>query len=242
MKLNIKIIITLVLISSLILEMYFLYNNLVKTSFIFIPIPPISIFIYNSFILKNKSILLFTFILFNALAYSSFFIDTHDYYTYYVITYLRIIAHFFLLIYIFKKINFKILIKKYIFLVLILNILAIYIINSLYHFIVDNASQWQLSNMTLEMSFFIIITLILVLSFANYAHQDSKKEFLLFIFCTGLAFSEIITAMVYFPHSLMLSTIFKYLEPIIFHLHYIAIIYYCYLVSQRENEGYLNLS
>jgi len=186
-----KILITIVVVLS-VLFIIFQYNErevLACLSRAFI-VPVFTILYFQT--IKRKSFYFSMFlILFSITDLSAIFSD----YIPYVIDYfvgngLYIIAYFFLLLEIFKSLDFKYILKNYVFHLIILLGLNIYIIYVLLNIVYpyDDISPEYF----VELTYNVVTLILLSVSLLNYFYRDNRKSFMLFIGSLCMVFSEVI--------------------------------------------------
>jgi len=241
MKINFKIILIIIISCLLVLEIYSRSSGFFLVLNIIYPIPSILFFFYYVFILKGKNLLFSAFILFDALSIASIYITEYNTISYYLSMAFSIICYVCFLIYIVKKIDLQFLMKRHLPYAIPLGILTIYMIYSLNNSILNNGNELQISNIVTEVIYNVLLTAILIVSFINYAYNDSKKEFFLLLFCTGLVFSEIIFAIAGLSKSTKILYILDLLISIFYFMSYIFLIYYLdYKKIEKDKDRTLN--
>jgi len=237
MKINFKNIIVIAIISLLVLDFYLTYNDLYEIQFIIYQIPILLVFLHYVFIIKNRNMWFLIYILFNALYFSFLNIEITQI-SYSISTYILIIGNLCLILYLAKKINFKHLFQKYFFQIVLLSSFTLYLIYSIYTFLAINGAPWQMKNIITEITNYTTLIILFNLSLLNYANSDSKKELLLFLYCFGQLFDNIIYAMIDFSDSKIHAIVFKYLDCFLFFLSYIPLLYYSYHISLTKNKTF----
>ncbi len=201
-----------------------------------LPIPSIILFLYYTLVLKGKNLFFLTFILLDTISLSFNFLSENNNITFYASMWFSIISFICFFIYIIKKIDSKILIKKHLPYAMILSVLAIYIVYSLNNSIFDNEEEWSLPIILTEVLYNITLTSLLIVSFINYAYNDSTKQLLLLLFCIGLVFSEIIYAVINLYDATKFINSFDVIVSILFFASYISLTFYLNSGSDKTNE------
>ena len=109
---------------------------------------------------------------------------------YYIGNALYIMAYVFLIIKIVKSLNFKYVIKHLKMHLIVLSILNIYLLYVLHAII--NPNLLLESDYYLELTYNIVLLLLLSLALLNYFYKDNKKSFYLFLGALFIVFSEVI--------------------------------------------------
>jgi len=186
-----KILITIVIVLS-VLFIIFQYNErelLACLSRAFI-VPVFTILYFLT--IKRKAFYFSMFlILFSITDLSAIFSDYIPYVIdYFVGNSLYIIAYIFLILEIFKSLNFMYIVKNYALHLIILSGLNIYIIyvllNIVYPYITLSPEYF------VELMYNVVTLILLSVSLLNYFYKDNRKSFMLFIGSLCMVFSEVI--------------------------------------------------
>ncbi|MFD1614264.1 hypothetical protein [Gelatiniphilus marinus] len=138
---------------------------------------------------------------------------------YYICNGLSVLAYLFLLIEIFKSINYQVVLKRFKLQIIVLVILSLYMGYVLFKII----SPYLLVSIEyfLEISYNVLILLVLSLSLLNYFDKDDNKSFLLFLGSLCIVFSEVINiAYLYIANKNMLNFMFVTLFVLAFFFFY----------------------
>jgi len=113
---------------------------------------------------------------------------------YYICNGMYILAYMFLIAYILKSLNAKLLIKKFLFQIVVLTILSVYLFSVLFDIVDPNVYESDIVNFVrfTEHSFNLVLLVLLGISFLNYLDKGSKKALVLFTGCVAITFSELL--------------------------------------------------
>lgn len=119
---------------------------------------------------------------------------------YYITNGLFILAYVFLLIEIFKNINFKRVLTAHRLEFFVLILLFIYMMYVLIKIVkpATYVTDWKLAVQTLELTYNSIVLLLLTTSVLYYIQDATKKNLVFFVGCTLLVFSELVLIGYYF--------------------------------------------
>ncbi|QRM90916.1 hypothetical protein FG167_17245 [Lacinutrix sp. WUR7] len=111
---------------------------------------------------------------------------------YFLCNSLYIFAFLFLLFEIFKTLNLKILIKKFLVQTIILLVLVVYLFTVLCGIIDPILFETEVLGMVrlLEHSYNLVLLVLLAVSFLNFLENDTRKSLFLFIGCLTISFSD----------------------------------------------------
>ena len=241
MKISPKIIAVIILFILLITTIYLKRLGLFFTADQLFPIPSILLLFYYVFILKGKNTLILIFMLFDALSLSLNFIEGYDELILNIASSFSIISFISIFIYIVKKINLKTLAKTHFIYPVVLIALGIYIVYSLPNSVVpfNNEDDPFTVGFIMGVLYNILIALILAVALINFIHNDSKKEFLLFLFCAGLTFGEIIYWLLAFTNAPKNRPVFEVLDAAVYFSTYAFLIYYLHALNTETNKPYI---
>lgn len=145
---------------------------------------------------KNKSICLSIFFIFYSIADIINILDFNavSNWSYFVCNTLYIIAYFFLMLYITKSLNFKLVFKRYLFDFVVLLLLDTYMIYVLVNLVkpLDFESDYVGVIQLVEFVYSLNLIIVLSLSFLNYVQNVTKKHLFLFVACVLIVFSELV--------------------------------------------------
>ncbi|WP_452229566.1 MULTISPECIES: hypothetical protein [unclassified Lacinutrix] len=111
---------------------------------------------------------------------------------YFVCNILYVVSFFFLLFEIFKALDFRVLIKKFLIQTIVLFVLVIYLFTVLYGIIDPILFDSKVLNLVrfVEHSYNFILLVLLAISFLNFLENDTRKSLFLFIGCLAISFSD----------------------------------------------------
>jgi hypothetical protein len=111
---------------------------------------------------------------------------------YFICNALYIFAFLFLLFEVFKTLNLKILLKKFLVQTIILLVLVIYLFTVLCGIIDPILFETDVLVMVrlLEHSYNLVLLVLLAVSFLNFLENDTKKSLFLFVGCLAISFSD----------------------------------------------------
>lgn len=138
---------------------------------------------------------------------------------YYICNGLSVLAYVFLLIEIFKSINYQKVLKSFKLQLIVLMFLSLYMGYVLFKII----SPHMLVSVEyiLEISYNVVILLVLSISLLNYFYKDDKKSLLLFLGALCIVFSEVINiAYIYIAQQNILNFMFVSLFVMAFYFFY----------------------
>ncbi|WOD43654.1 hypothetical protein [Hwangdonia lutea] len=203
-----KVLIGLIsLVYSLFVGFEFFGHPTVATHISVLIIPLIVLLYFVS--VKKKTLFFSLFLIFYAIPELLLFVkDAMVYQTYYYIcNTLCVAAYVFLLIEIYKSINFKEVLKRFKVQVIVLAILSLYMGFVLFKII---SPSLRISvEYILEITYNILILLVLSVSLLNYFYKDDKKSLFLFLGALCIVFSEVINiAYIYLANQNLLNFMF----------------------------------
>ncbi|MDO6597173.1 hypothetical protein Q4512_09635 [Oceanihabitans sp. 2_MG-2023] len=125
---------------------------------------------------------------------------------YFACNILYVVAFFFLLLEVFKTLNYNIVLKKFLVQTIVLFVLVIYLFTVLYGIIEPILFESEVVYLVrfVEHSYNFVLLVLLSVSFLNFLENDTKKSLFLFIGCLAISFSEFLLIGYYYLSDLEL--------------------------------------
>ncbi len=157
------------------------------------------------FIVGNRKDKLYfaLFLIFYALAECAFFtLEKYPFFAYYAGTPFYCLAYLSLLVFLFKKMNFKPVIKRFRIHLIILLSFGAYLFISIYSMLWPETRGFNLVYWMYDILYNTLFILVLITSFVYYLYRDTKKSLLLFLACMFIVFSELVQVAYYYIEKL----------------------------------------